>query len=78
MARQAPAPEKPGSESEELLTYVFVLKTSDGGEEREAILARDDAHARALAEITGLIAGIEDRLQVYDPNGGRLALDGDG
>lgn len=58
-------------------TYVFVLKTSDGGEEREGILARDDAHARALAEITGLIAGIEDRLQVYDPDGRRLALDGD-
>jgi len=44
----------------DLKTYVFVLKTSDGGEEREAVVARDDAHARALAEITALVAGVAD------------------
>lgn len=59
----------------DLKTYVFVLKTSDGGEEREAVVARDDAHARALAEITALVAGVADRLEVYDPVGRRLTLD---
>lgn len=58
----------------DLNAYVFVLRTLDGGEEREIVFARDDAHACMLAEITGLIGGLEDRLEIYDPKGSPLSL----
>ena len=59
----------------DLKTYVFVLRTPEGGEEREFVAATDDAQARVLAEITALVAGVGDRLAVYDPIGRRLTLD---
>lgn len=58
-----------------LKTYVFILRTSDGGDEREAVAATDDAQARALAEIIALVAGVGDRLEVYDSAGRRLTLE---
>ncbi|WP_295172796.1 hypothetical protein [uncultured Brevundimonas sp.] len=59
----------------DLKTYVFILRTSDGGDEREAVAATDDAQARALAEIIALVAGVGDRLEVYDSAGRRLTLE---
>lgn len=56
-------------------TYVFVLRTREGDEQREAVAATDDGQARTLAEITALVAGVGDRLEVYDPVGRRLTLD---
>lgn len=59
----------------DLKTYLFVLRTSAGGEEREAVAATDDAQARALAAVIALVAGVGDRLEIYDPVGRRLTFE---